>query len=761
MFLARHRQTAATNQRTFPLLKYSINTLSIKCGKETIDSRLMRCMIVKNVQNVKLTDCYLSRIDFGIFTFGYAIEQVQILHETYQPNRNFDSASFNNMSSLRSVEIRGVNTSELLNLTFYNVPSMTSLTIERYNFTLFPNKPFRELINLSELYIRHGKLTDLPEDLLYNLYNLTKLDLSFNHIESIHPLVFRNLTRLEYLNIEWNQIKDLHSDMLKGLSNLKTFYISWNPGLSDIPSGFFKKLHKLSEFDAWLCSISSLEEDVFSDLINLKIVNLNLNKIKHLPPNLLRNNKMLTELSCWGNEISTLPIAIFHGLSELRLLNLRGNRLENLPENIFQNLSSLQNLDLSRNRLTFLHENTLLPLTSLTHLDLSFNNLTKLTGKCPFGSSKHLTYLKLNKTGLTQWPVINWTEYNLTYVDFSNNHFDIVKLPIYTPNRMVLNLSNCKIRTIYIDDKKYGFKMPTYYLSNNQITCDHKLQQFVSFVKSNIEVAKKMFPNIENTKCFGEERNLLDNTSFDVIGNYCPMNCDCFAQEKHVMVNCSRKGIDRIPKVLVPNATIVDLSNNYIKELSNIDCVTWKNVIHLRLSNNSLIYISDYILLANLKFLWLDGNRLSQLTSGLMNLIDVSPQFKIYLSRNNWNCHCHSLFTKDWLIRNRQKIADFSDVFCAKNSSSLSFTEIVSNDRCTQIAEDNLASSVNVSCTKCGFSDEVSSVSGWKIAVAVLTSLLLIGVIILVSFTFYRRKENVQKMPKTDKEEVVYYKVLA
>ncbi|XP_067130990.1 uncharacterized protein [Centruroides vittatus] len=144
-----------------------------------------------------------------------------------------------------------------------------------------------------------------------------------------------------------------------------------------------------------------------------------------------------------------------------------------------------------------------------------------------------------------------------------------------------------------------------------------------------------------------------------------------------------------------PNATIVDLSNNYIKQLSNVDCVTWRNVTYLRLSNNSIINISDYFLLPNLKFLWLDGNRLTQLPSGLMNLVDVSPGFKIYLSRNNWNCHCHSLFTKDWLLRNRQKIADFSYVYCGRNSSSVSFTEIVSNDQCEQVPEDNLASSVN------------------------------------------------------------------
>ncbi|XP_067135044.1 carboxypeptidase N subunit 2-like [Centruroides vittatus] len=285
---------------------------------------------------------------------------------------------------------------------------------------------------------------------------------------------------------------------------------------------------------------------------------------------------MLTMFSCTNNKISTLPTEIFHGLSELGLLMLRENRLENLPEDVFQNLSSLQHLDLSKNRLTFLHENIFFPLTNLTYLYLSYNNLTKLTGRYPFGSSKHLNYLKLNNAGLTQWPVINWTEYNLTLVDFSNNHFETVKLPIYTPNRVIIDLSYCEIKTIYLDEWTYGFEMPTYDLRNNVITCDDKLQQFVSFVKRNMEVAKKMFPNRDNTKCYGENRNLFDNTSFVTIGNYCPIYCKCFAEQNGVMVNCSGKRIDRIPDVLVSNATIVDLSNNYIKDLSNVDSVTWE-----------------------------------------------------------------------------------------------------------------------------------------------------------------------------------------
>ncbi|XP_023234994.1 leucine-rich repeat-containing protein 15-like [Centruroides sculpturatus] len=306
--------------KNFSSVQIFDRVLLLNCGNRTTDSRLMRCLNVKNVQEITFTDCYLSEIDFRIFIFGYAIERVQILYETNRHKRNFESATFNNVSSLRSVEIRHVRTSELLNVTFRNVSSLTSLKIKYYNFTLFSNKPFRELINLSELYITSGELKVLPEDLFYNLCNLTTLDLRDNKIESIHPLVFRNLIKLKYLKLQSNKIKDLPGDVLKGLSNLSTFRIHRNYQLSEIPSGFFKKLKKLTEINAASCSISSLKDDVFSDLINLKDVNLGSNRIVHLPLNLLRNNKRLTRISFWDNKISTIPAEIFHGLSELRVL---------------------------------------------------------------------------------------------------------------------------------------------------------------------------------------------------------------------------------------------------------------------------------------------------------------------------------------------------------------------------------------------------------------------------------------------------------
>ncbi|XP_023236943.1 leucine-rich repeat-containing protein 17-like [Centruroides sculpturatus] len=177
------------------------------------------------------------------------------------------------------------------------------------------------------------------------------------------------------------------------------------------------------------------------------------------------------------------------------------------------------------------------------------------------------------------------------------------------------------------------------------------------------------------------------------------MKCECFRENDDLRVDCNRKEMKKIPEFLIENATVVDLSNNYIRELSTVDSRTWSKVSRLHLSNNSLLHFPDCVFLPNVKFLSLDGNRLTELPSGLMNLIDVSAEFTVYLSRNNWSCDCHSRFTKDWLLRNKMKIADFSEISCERNSSVFSFTSIISNNQCMQISEDNLMSKENVSCT--------------------------------------------------------------
>ncbi|XP_023243474.1 protein toll-like [Centruroides sculpturatus] len=801
------------------------NSLSVTCSnEETIDLRLMRCLNVKHVKNLEFIDCSWSIFAVERFASNYAIEKIIIKYTLKFEDRwlklereklNLESASFINMSSLKYLEIEGVRTFDILNLSFHGDSSLIAFKITNYNFTSFPRKPFQQLNKLSELQVNFGKLKSLPEELFHGLYNLKTLDLIYNLIESVHPfvfrhlllleqlnlsgnkiqslpeelfreldnlksldlrnnliesvhpLVFRHLTLLKQLNLEENPIKSYSENLLEGLSNLTIFSISGKSSHSEylfskgphnvtrLRSVFLKGLDNLTEFRASYFPLLRIEEDLFSHSINLRNVVFDSNHVLHLPSNLLKNNKNLEVFDYRWNKLLTVPNGIFDKSYKLKKINLRGNGLENISEDTFQSLSNLEELDLSYNDLTFLPKNIFLSTNNLRILRLSDNNFSKIS----FDFNNKLEELYLGRAGLTEWPNLNWTKYNLTYVYAPFNHFETVKLPIYTPNRFKMILYHCHIKTIYIDEWKYGFNKPNYQLRYNPITCDRELLHFISTVQSNLQISLQIFSDLKHKKCHGEERKLLDFTLFYAIRSHCPMNCECFSKNDDIRVDCNGKGIKKIPEFLIENATVVDLSNNYINELSTVDYRTWGKVTRLHLSNNSLLHFPDYVFLPNIKFLWLDGNRITELSSGLMNLIDVSAEFTVYLSRNNWTCDCHSRFTKDWLLRNKRKIADFSDVLCTKNSSVFSFIRIISNNYCIQIPEDKFMSFVNVSPTKGVCFDEVSSAFKWKVAVAVFAFLLLFSWIMFASLVYCHKKRNVEKVAEPNEEQVIYYNV--
>ncbi|XP_067129495.1 carboxypeptidase N subunit 2-like [Centruroides vittatus] len=447
------------------------------------------------------------------------------------------------MSSLKHLEFEGVRTFDIFSLSFHNDSSLISLKITNYNFTSFPHRPFQQLKSLSKLQVNDGKLKALPKQLFYGLYNLKTLDLSYNLIESVHPLVFRHLTLLEQLNLERNAITSLPEDLLKYLMNLRILTISGK--FTELRSVFLKGLDNLTEFRASYYPSIRIEEDYFSHSINLRKVALYHNNVLHLPSNLFKNNKNLEIFQCNWNKLLTLPNGIFDGPSNLKKIDLHENRLENIPEDFFQRLTNLDKLNLSYNRLTFLPKHIFLPTNNLRILRLSGNNFSKFS----FDFNNNLEQLYMYRAGLTEWPNLNWTKYNLTYVDFQSNHFETVKLPIYTPNRMNIDLNFCHIKTIYIDKWKCGFNTPRYKLRYNPITCDGKLLHFISTVQSNLQISLQIFPDVKDMKCEGEERKLLDYTQFYVIKNHCPLNCECFWENEDLTVDCNgekNKPITRI-----------------------------------------------------------------------------------------------------------------------------------------------------------------------------------------------------------------------
>ncbi|GER41798.1 leucine rich repeat protein [Striga asiatica] len=183
-----------------------------------------------------------------------------------------------------------------------------------------------------------------------NLAAIARLDLSNNNLQNIPESLTARLLNVIVLDVHSNQLKSLPNS-IGCLSKLKILNVSGN---------FLQSLPRTIE------NCRSLEE-----------LNANFNQLSHLPATIGFELVNLKKLSINSNKLPYLPDSISH-LTNLRTLDARLNSLRALPDDL-ENLINLQTLNVSQNfqHLTSLPYSVGL-LISLVELDVSYNRITIL-----------------------------------------------------------------------------------------------------------------------------------------------------------------------------------------------------------------------------------------------------------------------------------------------------------------------------------------------------------------------------------------------
>jgi Leucine-rich repeat (LRR) protein len=167
--------------------------------------------------------------------------------------------------------------------------------------------------------------------------------------------MFKWLNNLIYLNLERNQIVSL-GDVFLDYFDLKKIKMA-NNGLRQLPNFEIKS---------------------YSDRpISLDEIDLDLNGFNRIDKisNAVSQIKLLKFDS---NNISSIEDDAFANLNELKTLFLYNNSLKNLTKNAFSKLFSLEYLNLSTNKIIFIEPGTFQNLNKLLTLDLSQNLLFHL-----------------------------------------------------------------------------------------------------------------------------------------------------------------------------------------------------------------------------------------------------------------------------------------------------------------------------------------------------------------------------------------------
>ncbi|GKV20426.1 hypothetical protein SLEP1_g30554 [Rubroshorea leprosula] len=201
-----------------------------------------------------------------------------------------------------------------------------------------------EIVDLSGM-----SLEFLPNPTL-NLATICKLDLSNNNLQSIPESLTARLLNVVVLDVHSNQLKCLPNSM-GCLSKLKVLNVSGNL-LQSLPKTIENCRH-LEELNCNFNKLSKLPDNIGYELVNLKKLTINSNKLVFLPQ------------------------SVAH-LTSLRVLDARLNCLRSLPQDL-ENLINLEVLNVSQNfqYLANLPYSVGL-LISLVELDVSYNKITAL-----------------------------------------------------------------------------------------------------------------------------------------------------------------------------------------------------------------------------------------------------------------------------------------------------------------------------------------------------------------------------------------------
>ncbi|XP_058502685.1 toll-like receptor 21 [Solea solea] len=226
----------------------------------------------------------------------------------------------------------------------------------------------------------YSQLTELCSLLKRKANPVQKLSLSSNGIENMPNDTFSLCPTITgTLDLSLNELKSTSCLLFLGPQmQIKSFNAEHNH-LNALPSCCAQKtIPFLEELSYRYNHILSVKSMAFVNTPNIKVLQLNINKIAFFHHLALRGLRMLQTLRLDNNLLTELLKDTFHDNSNLQYLNLRNNRIAVIFNGTFLRLRNLTTLDLGGNKITHFQPSGLKGLTSLAKFYLDGNNLLQI-----------------------------------------------------------------------------------------------------------------------------------------------------------------------------------------------------------------------------------------------------------------------------------------------------------------------------------------------------------------------------------------------
>ncbi|KAJ6624105.1 hypothetical protein lerEdw1_014835 [Lerista edwardsae] len=441
---------------------------------------------------------------------------------------DIEEGAFESLSHLSKLNL---SMNSLTCIAGFNLKQLKTLDLSRNSIETFQSTESDEDFNLSWLDLSENKLLRFPVLPLAN--KLAHLDLSKNILQFLlvespdedveygwedAPLRAQtprskanppHLPQLSYLDLSYNEIESIPSDFFASMSALRFLNLSKNClqtfvascklvmlAILDLSSNSLQNLELNADTLSYLQelflqdnNLQALHSDIFANLRNLRLLNLQSNNL-----NLCGLYSGLARRRLVGEENGCVSLV---DLPELQYLYLSDNRLKKLPMYGFYK-TQLVVLDLSKNWGLHIEEKALSGLEiSLKYLDLHSNGMTVLNVNLPL--FPHLKYLNLSDNQLSWLPA--WTEgcCALEVLDLQNNRFSTLKSSEIPA--LEKNLQNL-------------------YLAGNPLSCCGNIWLLHMIHRATVEI-----PNLDAIKC--QYAKSFGYREEDVsVGNVKPEDCE-------------------------------------------------------------------------------------------------------------------------------------------------------------------------------------------------------------------------------------------
>lgn len=632
-------------------------------------------------------------------------------------------------------------------------------------------KTFSSVKNLIVLTLDYSGLDNAVWESLYPFRQLKDLQLQGNSVTMLNRTVLRSLSSLRNLDLGDNRISDLSTEMFQAMAELQFLHVNQN-NLTEIRNNTFLGLQKLVALDLRGNRIKTIEKGAFSHFISLAELDLSNNCLSEIPS--FNNATTLQSLDLSSNYIQLLSSNALKGLQNLQNLVLFNNSIKQIETGVFRFVPALQTADFSFNEIHRILKETFEGLQQLSTLFLQNNLIENIS--IEGHDIPGLRTLNLSSNLLSSKIASGMFPDNVENLDLSyNNISDITEYAFYSYGHLKrLSLKGNKLTTLAMNDLAVPIdqsRRTIVYISDNPFDCDCKLIWLRKKVNEiSMNSGFPMVGDIYSVQCekgyrIQEPVPFYSIPTRDMLCEYttectkncfccefepcdckfvCPYGCSCYSSADFMTthyVQCTKRGLTKIPAGFPASSTEVSLDRNNISEIysSSFVGLIYLRVIHLDHSGITTLANNSFIGLLQLKTLYLNNNELQEINRGVFNklwnltelhleynniayieegafsaLTSLSTLFldhnllislpqsatnhffwflsNIRLGENPWSCSCDVMAEFIPMVMNRSMIiSDYSDMYCKETGENANFSmKEVLVKRCTNITSEQV-----------------------------------------------------------------------